>query len=202
MAEKPQESVKCKGVPRMVRGGERRKEVKVEENRWHSALSATLATWLFQNESNAWPRNKKKRRGKNQYTAIKHKASLCGAERNLLFIKFTPPPPSLHNSLQSLMHELPLRLRSSLQVIWPLWLRLDWNDCGRRPGKSGVFSLIDPSRRELCSRRRVALERRRVSLAYFYTVVVTLRGTKCSLISHLLINMQQLCFCFLTCRTI
>lgn len=51
------------------------------------------------------------------------------------------------------MHELPLRLLSSLQVIWPLWFRLNWNDCGRRLGKSGVFSLIDPSLRQLVNRQ-------------------------------------------------
>lgn len=43
------------------------------------------------------PRTKRKRGGENQYGAIKHKAWLCGAEGNLLFIKFTPPPSSPPN---------------------------------------------------------------------------------------------------------
>lgn len=63
---------------------------------------------------------KRKREKKNQYGAIKHKASLGGVEGNLLFIKFTPPSPSPskpQTSVQLLMHELPLHLLSSLQVI-------------------------------------------------------------------------------------
>lgn len=40
------------------------------------------------------PRTKRKKSEKNQYSAIKHKAWLCEAEGNLLFIKFTPPPSS------------------------------------------------------------------------------------------------------------
>ena len=95
--------------------GERRKKRRVREwrrrrreNKWHSAVRSTLATWLFQNESNARPKNEKKKREKNQYSTIKHKARLCGAEGNLLFIKFTPPPSSPPNPItpQSLMHEL------------------------------------------------------------------------------------------------
>lgn len=85
---------------------------------------ATLATSLFQNESNDRPKNEKReKREKNQYGTIKHKASLCGVEGDLLFIKSTLPLPSLppfkrtHKSFQSVMHELPLRLLSSLQVI-------------------------------------------------------------------------------------
>lgn len=55
------------------------------------------------------------------------------------------------------MHELPLSLLSSLQVIWPLWFGQDWNDCERRLGKSGVFLLIDPRACQLCCRRHAAL---------------------------------------------
>lgn len=80
---------------------EENRRVKKEEveNKWHSTLRTTLATWLFQNESNARPRNEKKKREKNQYSAIKHKARLCGAEGNLLFIKLTPLPPSLRKHI-------------------------------------------------------------------------------------------------------
>lgn len=63
-------------------------------SKWHSVPRSTSGTWLFRNESKATcyrdPENE--RREENQYRAIKHKAWLCGAEENLLFIKFTPPP--------------------------------------------------------------------------------------------------------------
>lgn len=70
---------------------------------------------------------------------------------------------------QSLMHELPLSLSSSLQVIWPLWFGQDWNDCERRPGevRSVLAYWSEPHR--LCSSRRVALvlEKKRVGVEYF-----------------------------------
>ena len=106
--EKLQKAWNTKGIKGKVRKGEgvgvgvrgwRRGRRRRGENKWHSTPRSTLATWLFQNESNARPKNEKKEREKNQYSAIKHKAWLCGAEGNLLFIKFTPPPASPPNPI-------------------------------------------------------------------------------------------------------
>lgn len=164
---KQQKGVKHKGIIRMLRGRKLRRKRRINDIRLRGP---PWPAWLFQNESNDRPGNEKKKREKNQYGAIKHKASLGGVEGNLLFIKFTPPSPSPskpQTSLQLLMHELPLHLVSSLQVIWPLWFRLDWNDCGRRAGKSGVFSLIDPSHHRLCWSRWVALVKSQVSPRFY-----------------------------------
>ena len=53
---------------------------------------------------------------------------ICYLLNSLLHLLLPPNPITP----QSLMHEPPGSLLSSLQVIWPLWFGQDWNDCERR----------------------------------------------------------------------